>query len=82
MVSLIKIADNNNISKTGNSEKSAKPNKLSMKEQQLKQYEEVAESYEAQFLQHMLGEMKKSVPQEEEDSTAMSFYNSTMDIFL
>ncbi|MFW5887906.1 MAG: hypothetical protein ACOCUH_03810, partial [Bacteriovoracia bacterium] len=38
-------------------------------------YEKVAENFEAQFIQHMLGEMRKTVPSSD-SGAALDFYNS------
>lgn len=45
----------------------------------LKQYEDVAEGMEANFTNHMLSEMRKSVNKETPDSASMDYYNSLMD---
>lgn len=45
----------------------------------VKPYEEVAEGMEANFTSHMLAEMRKSIPKETPDSSAMDYYNSLMD---
>lgn len=45
----------------------------------LKQYEDVAEGMEANFTNHMLSEMRKSVNKETPDSPATEYYNSLMD---
>lgn len=42
-------------------------------------YREVAEGMEAQFLNHMIGEMRKSIQKENPDSPAQSYYNSVLD---
>ena len=45
----------------------------------VKPYEDVAEGMETSFTQHMLAEMRNSVPKETPDSPAMDYYNSLMD---
>jgi len=53
---------------------------LNPSEQQIyDSYNKVAESMETQFAELMFKEMRKTVPKEEQDSTAMNFYNSTLD---
>ncbi|MBA2405158.1 MAG: rod-binding protein [Bdellovibrionales bacterium] len=42
-------------------------------------FEEIAEGMEASFTSHMLAEMRKTAPKEEQDSTAMEYYNSLLD---
>jgi Rod binding domain-containing protein len=42
-------------------------------------YEEIAEGMEASFTSHMLNEMRKTVPKESPDSSAMEYYNSMLD---
>lgn len=46
---------------------------------QLKPYEEIAEGMEANFTQHLLQEMKKTVPKDSPDSAPMDYYNSLLD---
>lgn len=45
----------------------------------VKPYEEIAEGMEANFTSYMLQEMRKSVPKESPDSSAMDYYNSLLD---
>lgn len=44
-----------------------------------KEFIEVAESMEAQFADHLLQQMKKTVSKENPDSSAMNYYNSILD---
>lgn len=44
-----------------------------------KEFIEVAESMEAQFADHLLQQMKKTVSKENPDSSAVNYYNSLMD---
>ncbi len=45
----------------------------------VKPYEEIAEGMETSFTQHMLAEMRKSIPKETPDSPAMDYYNSLLE---
>jgi Rod binding domain-containing protein len=45
----------------------------------VKAYEDLAESMEANFTEHLLKEMKKTVPKETPDSPSMDYYNSLLD---
>ena len=45
----------------------------------VKPYEEIAEGMEASFTSHMLSEMRKTIPKETPDSSAMEYYNSLLD---
>lgn len=45
----------------------------------IKPYEEIAEGMETNFTSHMLAEMRKTVPKETPDSSAMEYYNSLLD---
>lgn len=45
----------------------------------VKPFEDIAEGMEANFTSHMLAEMRKTVPKESPDSSAMEYYNSLMD---
>jgi Rod binding domain-containing protein len=45
----------------------------------VKPYEEIAEGMEANFSAHMLAEMRKTIPKESPDSSAMEYYNSLLD---
>jgi len=45
----------------------------------LKPYEEIAEGMEANFTNHLLQEMKKTIPKDNPDSAPMDYYNSLMD---
>ena len=45
----------------------------------IKPFEDIAEGMEANFTSHMLAEMRKTVPKEEQDSSAMEYYNSLLD---
>jgi Rod binding domain-containing protein len=51
----------------------------SQKTNPVKPFEEIAEGMEANFTSHMLAEMRKTIPKEEADSSAMEYYNSLMD---
>lgn len=42
-------------------------------------FEEIAEGMEANFTTHMLAEMRKTIPKETPDSSAMEYYNSLLD---
>jgi Rod binding domain-containing protein len=42
-------------------------------------FEEIAEGMEANFTSHMLAEMRKTIPKETPDSSAMEYYNSLLD---
>lgn len=44
-----------------------------------KQYKQVAQGMETQFINHMLGEMRKSIQKSKPDSSAESYYNSLQD---
>ena len=52
---------------------------ISQRSNPIKPYEEVAEGMETNFTSHLLAEMRKSVPKETPDSSAMEYYNSLMD---
>ncbi len=45
----------------------------------MKPFEEIAEGMEANFTSHMLAEMRKTIPKENPDSSAMEYYNSLLD---
>lgn len=45
----------------------------------VKPYEDIAEGMEANFTSHMLAEMRKAIPKENPDSSAMEYYNSLLD---
>lgn len=45
----------------------------------VKPYEDIAEGMEANFTEHMLREMRKTIPKETPDSSAMEYYNSLLD---
>jgi Rod binding domain-containing protein len=45
----------------------------------VKPYVDVAEGMEANFTAHLLQEMRKTVPKDGPDSSAMDYYNSLMD---
>lgn len=45
----------------------------------VKPFEDIAEGMEANFTSHMLAEMRKTVPKETPDSSAMEYYNSLLD---
>ncbi len=45
----------------------------------VKPYEDIAEGMEANFTSHMLAEMRKTIPKESPDSSAMEYYNSLLD---
>jgi len=45
----------------------------------LRPYEEIAEGMEANFTNHLLQEMKKTIPKDNPDSAPMDYYNSLMD---
>ena len=53
--------------------------KVVSREEQLKPYREVAEGMETQFASHMIEQMRKTVPREDEPSTAQQYYESLMD---
>lgn len=42
-------------------------------------YEEIAEGMETSFTAHMLREMRKTIPKEAPESSAMDYYNSLLD---
>jgi Rod binding domain-containing protein len=50
-----------------------------MQKKALKPYEDIAEGMEANFTQHLLQEMKKTVPKDTPDSGPMDYYNSLLD---
>jgi Rod binding domain-containing protein len=45
----------------------------------IKPFEEIAEGMEASFTSHMLSEMRKTIPKESPDSSAMDYYTSMLD---
>lgn len=45
----------------------------------IKPFEDIAEGMEANFTSHMLAEMRKTIPKETPDSSAMEYYNSLLD---
>lgn len=45
----------------------------------VKPFEDIAEGMEANFTSHMLAEMRKTIPKESPDSSAMDYYNSLLD---
>ena len=45
----------------------------------VKPFEDIAEGMEANFTSHILAEMRKTVPKESPDSSAMEYYNSLLD---
>ena len=45
----------------------------------VKPYQDIAEGMETSFTSHMLAEMRKTVPKESPDSSAMEYYNSLLD---
>lgn len=45
----------------------------------VKPFEDIAEGMEANFTSHMLAEMRKTIPKESPDSSAMEYYNSLLD---
>jgi Rod binding domain-containing protein len=45
----------------------------------VKPYQDVAEGMEANFTSHLLQEMRKTVPKDNPDSSAMDYYNSLLD---
>ena len=49
------------------------------REEMLKPYVDVAEGMETQFTNHMIEQMRRTVPRENELSTAESYYESLMD---
>jgi Rod binding domain-containing protein len=51
----------------------------SKKSNPIKPYEDIAEGMEANFTTHMLAEMRKTIPKESPDSSAMEYYNSLLD---
>jgi Rod binding domain-containing protein len=48
-------------------------------EEARKPFEKVAEGMETQFVNHMLNQMRKTVPQDKPDSNEVSYYKSLMD---
>lgn len=53
--------------------------KAPSREEQLAQYQEVAEGMETQFASYMIEQMRKTVPREGEVSSAQAYYESMMD---
>jgi Rod binding domain-containing protein len=53
--------------------------KVVSREEMRKPYVEVAEGLETQFSQHMIEQMRKSIPKESESSSAQQYYESLMD---
>ena len=51
----------------------------SQRKNPVKPFEEIAEGMEANFTTHMLAEMRKTIPKETPDSSAMEYYNSLLD---
>ena len=49
------------------------------REEMLKPYVEVAEGIETQFTNHMIEQMRRTVPRENEPSSAESYYESLID---
>lgn len=49
------------------------------KEEMRKPYEEVAEGMETQFASHMIDQMRRTIPRENEPSSAQAYYESLMD---
>ena len=45
----------------------------------IKPFEDIAEGMEANFTSHMLAEMRKTIPKETPDSSALEYYNSMLD---
>lgn len=45
----------------------------------VKPFQDIAEGMEANFTTHMLAEMRKTIPKESPDSSAMDYYNSLLD---
>lgn len=45
----------------------------------VKPYEEVAEGMESNFTSYMLAEMRKTIPKDKPDSSAVDYYNSLLD---
>jgi Rod binding domain-containing protein len=52
---------------------------IAQKSNPVKPFEEIAEGMEANFTSHMLAEMRKTIPKENPDSSAMEYYNSLLD---
>jgi Rod binding domain-containing protein len=52
---------------------------IAQKSNPVKPFEDIAEGMEANFTSHMLAEMRKTVPKESPDSSAMEYYNSLLD---
>jgi len=50
-----------------------------LKTNPVKPFEDIAEGMEANFTSHMLAEMRKTIPKETPDSSAMEYYNSLLD---
>jgi Rod binding domain-containing protein len=48
-------------------------------EQQKKPYVEIAEGMEEQFTSHLIEQMKKGIPRENEPSSAQSYYEALLD---
>ena len=49
------------------------------REEQIKPFKDVAEGMETQFASHMIQQMRKSIPRENEPSSAQQYYESLMD---
>ena len=52
---------------------------ISTKTNPVKPFEDIAEGMEANFTSHLLAEMRKTIPKESPDSSAMDYYNSLLD---
>jgi Rod binding domain-containing protein len=57
----------------------AQAHSISQRTNPVKPFEDVAEGMEASFTSHMLAEMRKTIPKETPDSSAMEYYNSLLD---
>lgn len=53
--------------------------KVLSREEQRKPYVDLAEGMETQFASHMIEQMRKTVPRENEPSSAQQYYESLMD---
>jgi len=54
-------------------------NPQAVKTSPVKPFEEIAEGMETNFTSYMLAEMRKTIPKETPDSSAMDYYNSLLD---
>ena len=63
----------------GNSNTPQRGLKPTSREVEMKPYLEVAEGMETQFASHMIEQMRKTIPRENETSSAQAYYESMMD---